>query len=73
MSEGIQQLESFIEDWTETREQNKKAFFLPPPTAQLIQPVYVLRFSWEFSLAMSRTNYYYAHIRATVNNPKPDQ
>ena len=26
MSEAIQQLESFIENWTETREQNKKAF-----------------------------------------------
>ena len=26
MSEAIQQLESFVEDWTETREQNKKAF-----------------------------------------------
>jgi hypothetical protein len=26
MSEGIQQLELFIENWTETREQNKKAF-----------------------------------------------
>ena len=26
MSEAIQQLESFIENWTETQEQNKKAF-----------------------------------------------
>ena len=26
MSETIQQLESFIENWTETQEQNKKAF-----------------------------------------------